>query len=302
MKKKMRVFMSLAIILSIGILVACGNSGRETELTELRIGLLLDDSNPQREIAFENFRSALERHLGMPVTIIEDATHIVGIEAMRANPAQLDVMWASSWVYLLAQRTVQVEQLVVLDIPGETVEIVFITSSERDDIRSIEDVRTLAFNNATSTAFNMGMYYLIESFSWSRDEILAGGTLFDAVTFTGHQNANIVGVINGDFDASVVNLLPLRTAINTGLIQEDDVKIIARTYSPALAGFIARSDLPEDIVVSLRDFLLNFDDVEYFTERFGNAQARYVQPNEENINRLLAIVEALGLDLEEQAQ
>ena len=54
----------------------CGTTA-QAGVTPLGIGLAVDDNNPNASAANDNFRLALEAHIGMPVIIIEDVTYLV---------------------------------------------------------------------------------------------------------------------------------------------------------------------------------------------------------------------------------
>lgn len=296
--KKMfsKIWMSIMVLVVSMMLGGCqSNLPAEEEILELRIALLVDDGNPQSVAVFEDFRSKLEAHLNIPVRIIEGATHIVGIEAMRAG--NLDVMWGSPFVYLLARNTMDVERLVVTDNPTSVNKTVFITS--RADIQHLEDLRgrTFAFISRSSTSgFFYPMYHLMNAFNLTRDQVELGD-FFKAVTYSGSQNASVMGVIRGDFDAAAVGNLNLQGLIDSGVIQANDVRIIDSTTLIPFPGYIASLRLPAGLRAQIRDFLLAYDNEEYFKVRFGTPETRFVLPNEEHIVHLLSMSETLEIDL-----
>jgi phosphonate transport system substrate-binding protein len=278
-------------------LAACGRSA-DRELTELRIALLIDDGNPQSVAAFEDFRVGLEAYIGLPVRIIEDATHLVGIEAMRAG--NLDVMWGSPFVYLLAREVMEVERLAVTDNPASINKTVFITA--QDDINSLEDMRgrSFAFISPSSTSgFFYPLYHLMNEFGLTRMEVEAGG-FFSTVAHSGSQTASIMGVIHGDFDAAAVGNLNLGNLINSGVIAADDVRILDSTAIIPFPGYIAAGHLPREMIEKIRAFILAYDNEEYFGVRFGTPDTRFVLPNEQQIQHLILMAEVLEIDLSEQ--
>ena len=293
-----KVILLLCAVLAVCALAACGRGGDSGEMTELRIALLIDDGNPQSVAVFEDFRAGLSEHIGMPVRIIEDATHQVGIEAMRAG--HLDIMWGSPFVYLLAREVMDVERLVVTDNPASINKTVFITS--RDDIHNLDDMRgrSFAFISPSSTSgFFYPLYHLMDVFNLTRMEVEAGG-FFGTVAFSGSQTAGIMGVVHGDFDAAAVGNLNLGNMIASGVIGEEDVRIIGDTAIIPFPGYIAAGHLPRDLVEKVRGFLLAYDNEEYFGTRFGTPDTRFVLPNGEQIQHLRMMAEVLEIDLSEQ--
>jgi len=292
-------FVLLGFILT-AILVGC-NNGEETdasEITEIRIAQLIDDSNPNSGLVFEDFRAALEEYLEIPVVGISDTTHVVAIEAMRAG--NLEIMWGSPFVYLLAQLALDVERIVVTDNPNSINKTVFITA--HDDIHTLADLEGHSFafiNPSSASGFLYPAYHLINEFDLTVDELLAG-SFFTTVTHSGAQDASVMGVINGEFDAAAVGNLNLQSFLASGIAREADFRIIAHTEMIPFPGYIASSALPQELIERIRNFMMNYDNEDYFETRFNAADTRFVAPDEASINHLRSMVEVLEIDLEEQ--
>jgi len=290
----------LTFVLLLSVFAAC-TTGDESigEIDRIRIAMLIEDAAPELRILFEGFRADLEEYIGMPVEVIEGATHLVGIEAMRAG--NLEVMWGSPFVYLLAQRDMDVYRLAVTTSPTAVNKTVFITAC--DDISSLEDLRGRSFafiNRASTSGFIYPMYDLMNYFDMTEDEIMVGG-LFSAVDFAGNQNAAVMGVIHGHYDAAAVGNLNLQNIIRSGLISEDDVRIFNSSEIIPFPGYIASGRLPLELRERITEFLLTYENEEYFATRFNNdPTVRFVEPDMRQIDHLRSMVEALGLDLEEQ--
>jgi len=297
--KKPSVLAAVLCIVLMGALTACGEgsaSGADGEITVLRIATLVDDS-PEAGIVHESFRSALEAHIGIPVVHYEGATHLVGIEAMRAG--RLDLMWGSPFVYLLARQTMDVERLAVTDSPTAVNKAVFITAN--DNIQGMEDLegRSFAFISAASTSgFLYPMYHLMNLFNMDRDEVLTG--FFGTVTYSGSQPASIMGVIHGDYDAAAVGNLNIQNMLAAGLISPDDFRIIGDTEIIPFPGYIAAGHLPDELRGKIREFLIAFADEAYFAERFNDPAVRFVMPVAAQIEHLGSMAAALEIDLENQ--
>jgi len=284
------------------VLMGCNGDSTDgdpdAEITEIRIAQLIDDANPNSGLVFEDFRAALEEYLEIPVVGISDTTHVVAIEAMRAG--NLEIMWGSPFVYLLAQQALDVERIVVTDNPNSINKTVFITAN--DDIQTLADLEGHSFafiNPSSASGFLYPAYHLINEFDLTVDEILAG-SFFSTVTNSGAQDASVMGVINGEFDAAAVGNLNLQSFLASGMVSEDDFRIIADTEVIPFPGYIASSELPQELIERIRNFMINYDNEDYFETRFNAADTRFVQPDIESINHLRSMVEVLEIDLEEQ--
>jgi len=264
------------------------------------MAILIDDGNREQENAFDEFRTALEEYIGIPVQMVPGVTHLVGIEAMRAG--NLHLMWGSPFVYLLAQQTMDVERLAITSSPNAINKAVFVTG--QDDIHSMEDLegRTFGFvTPASASGFLYPMYYLINRHGLNRDDILTPGMLFSEIAFSGSNNASIVGVSHGDFDGAAVGYIQFNNAINSGLISADAVRVLGYTPNIPFPGYIARTDtLPEELRRQIQNFLVNWDSNSYSIARWNDADVRYALPDAAEIDYLRSMVEILDIDLEEQ--
>jgi len=266
----------------------------------LYMAIVIDDGNAEQENAFTDFRTAMEAYIGIPVEMVPGVTHLVAIEAMRAG--NLHLMWGSPFVYLLAQQTMDVERLAITSSPNATNKAVFVTG--QDDIHSIDDLkgRTFGFASpASASGFLYPMYYLINRYGVSRDEILTPGVLFGEVVFSGGNNASIAGVAHGDFDGAAVGNIQFNNAINSGLISADDVRVLGYTTNIPNPGYIANTNLPEELRRDIQSFLLSWDSDAYSVARFsGDAAVRYAMPDAGEMDYLRSMVVILDIDLEEQ--
>lgn len=288
----MRKFLAAFLLAGLAALSGCGGGD---EQDALRIALLVEDAGPELDRVFEEFRAGLEAHIGMPVQVIEGATHLVGIEAMRAG--NLDVMWGSPFVYLLARNAMEVERLAVTENPDAINRAVIITA--RDDIRTLDDLRGRSFafiSPASASGYMYPLYHMMNHFGLSRDEMMAG-SFFSAVAWSGGHNAGIMGVVRGDYDAAAVGNLNLQSLVASGMVDPDDFRIIAHSEIIPFPGYIAAGHLPRGLRDSIREFILAYDDDGYFLERFGDAATRFVMPDPAAIEYMASMAEALEIDL-----
>jgi len=280
------------------LLVACGDDYEEAYNSPIRIAQLVEDASPEVLAVFEYFRTGLEEHIGRPVELIEGATHTVGIEAMRAG--NLELMWGSPFVYLLATRDMEVERLAVTSSAININKTLFITAN--DDIRTMEDIRGHSFafiSPGSASGYLYPMYHLMNITYESHDSLMAGD-FFSAVAFSGNQQASIMGVLHGDYDVAAVGNIQFNNLINSGMVNEGDIRILGYTEIIPMPGYIAAGHLSRELRDDIREFILSFDNEEYFAERFLDPNVRFVVPDQAEIDHLRSMVEALNIDLEDQ--
>ena len=282
------------------LLTSCSesNAAVSSYSGQIRIAQLVEDQSGEVLEAFEYFRRGLEEHLGMEVVLIEGATHVVGIEAMRSG--NLDLMWGSPFVYLLATRDMEVERLAVTSSAININKTLFITSN--NEIQTMDDIEgsSLAFvSPGSASGYLYPMYHLINLTNKSHDELLVGD-FFTATHFSGSQQASIMGVYHGDFDVSAVGNIQFNNLVRSGIVNEEDFTILGYTEIIPFPGYIAAGHLSTELREEIRNFMLNFENENYFMTRFLDENVRFVLPDIDEINHLRSMVYTLNIDLEEQ--
>jgi len=288
-----KIIFTAILLTMLALFTACSRGNSSDPV--FRVATLVDDASPESLRLFEYFRAALEEAIGIPVVHIEETTHIPGIEAMRAG--NLEMMWGSPFVYLLARQTTNVERLAVTDSPVAVNKAIFITNNPH--IQTIDDMagRSMAFISPSSTSgFLYPMYHLMQHFDMSRDEVAT--QLLSSVVFSGGHNAGVMGVINGDFDVAAVGNLNVQGMIASGLISGDEFRIIGSTEIIPFPGYLVAEHVEPQLRRTIQAFLLDFVNEAYFDERFNNPYVRFVLPNPEQIEHLASMAVALDIDLE----
>lgn len=287
--------MTLWLIIFALILTGCGEGGEvDDEITALYIGQVVEESNPSSAVANEAFRVSLENYIGIPVIEIEDMSYLIGIEAMRAG--DIDIMMTSAFNYLLAQDVADVELLVSVFNPDNANRTVFITHSDRDDINALEDLegRTFAFVDAASTTgYLIPKYHLVTELNLDPSLIMSSGHFFDTTIFSGGHDRTVMGVNFQDFDGGAVLESQLDLIIESGLVSQEDIKIIDQTQDARLTNYMIRSELPEALINDIRSFFLNYSDEDYFKDFWGNQNTRFVDADEEGLNYIQSLKEVL---------
>ena len=281
----------IAMLVTVLVLTACGGSDEEV----LRIGLSLDEANPNAGAANENFIAALEAYIGMPVEVVEDVTYLIGIEAMRSG--NLDVMFASSFNYVQAREAVEVEIVATLN-PSEDTVTYFIVRGD-SDIQTMEDLegRSFAFvNEASTSGFLFPAYDLINMFDLDATQIAAPGHFFSNVVFSGQHDNSVIGVYNGDFDGAAVIDIIIENLDASGIVERDNLRVVGTSSPHPAPSYIARSEIGEELISQLRSFLLAYDDPEFFEALWVHEPTiRFSEPDAAGYAYVESLARTLGI-------
>jgi len=286
-------------LLGLVLVLALAGCGGQEDVTPIRIGLTIDESNlVAGEAASRALAQAMEDFLGIPVVAYTDIAYLIGTEAMRHG--HLDILLVSAFNYALTSQVVDVETLVTLPTRAGTINnSVFIVRADNPDIFTMEDMRgrTAAFVSATSTSgFAYPAYTLINALNLTPDLITHGGYFFDTVMFTGGHEANVMGVLLGDFEVAAIGGMFIENMEERGLINAADLRIVAETAPVPNPSYIIRTALGQELIGQIREFFLTFDDSAYFAENWGDGSIRFTPPDVAGFAYMRSVVETLGLD------
>ena len=292
MKKKYTI-LALA---GIALLKGCGTQASAQSVPQtFRIGITIDDSNPEQGAVYQDFIDQLSAFIEMPVEVIKDVTYLIAIEAMRAG--HLDMMMASAFNYVIARNVVDVALIASLPLGGQGNYTVFITQYD-SDIDSLADFegRSFAFVDAASTSgYIFPKYYLVTQLGLDPNQLLNSGYFFSTAVFSGSHQSSLMGTYFGDFDGAGVVAMILYNMIDTGTLDSNSIRIIDRTDPFPDITFIARRELGDELLSQIREFYVNFDDPNYFYHAWGNENIRFTEPDHEAFTRIISLVETLGI-------
>jgi len=295
-------------LLATMLLVGCGDSDVDEygRPRVIRIGLTIDDNDPFAGDVNQRFMDALSEHIGIPVQGVPDVTYLVAIEAMRGG--NLEIATMSSFNFVQASRAMDGEIEILVHAPfDDTSRTQFITRADNDAINSIEDLRgnTFAFvNHASTSGFMFPAYYLVAQLGLNPDLLSNSGYFFSSVAMSGAHDASVMGVLLGDFDAAAVFNGQIPNMAEAGLINPDDIKVIGETRPFPIPAYAIRSGIPADLIQEIREFMLAWDDEEYFEAVWnvwggdGNTEWRYSVPNPESFAYVESMMISLGMDID----
>jgi phosphonate transport system substrate-binding protein len=163
----------------------------------------------------------------------------------------------------------------------------------------MEDLEGHSFafvNPVSGTGYFLPAFYLVNRFNLSAENILQPGYFFSATTFSNSHDTSIHGTILGDYDAAAVIATVFNSAMESGLINPDDIRIIGETPPGPDSSYIMRAELPEDLKNRIRSFFLALDNTEYFRDAWNFENLRFGPGNYEALEELRYMQEILAVE------
>ena len=150
-------------------------------------------------------------------------------------------------------------------------------------INSIKDIKgkTIAFVDPESTSGNLfPTYEIIKAFSnedLTSDDLHTNGKFFEAASYSGKHQAGLQAVIKGDVDVVPISDQILQSEIANGNAREEDVKVIHESEEIPAEGFVVSKDMSNDLKKKFQEFLVNYENEEYFEKVIKVPNARFIE-------------------------
>lgn len=267
--KKLIEFLSI-IALSI-LLVGCSNNGLTSSTSDdseessqlnsnehttktIRLGLAPDEDSASILRKFEPFIKYLSEETGYEIEPYVGADYTAVIQAMDSG--HLDIAWFGPSEYVLATEEVNsgIEAFAKAIQNEDSIEYrtAFVVSSNSDyqDISDIEG-GTMAFTDPASTSVHIfGRYSLVK-------DGINPEEYFNNVIYAGSHDAALLAVINGQADIAAVSSRKIPGFIESGLIDEDQIKIIYNSVEIPADPITFKKDLDKEIKEAFKEALIN---------------------------------------------
>lgn len=271
----------------------CGSSDEENTLT---IAYAPNESTEQSVDARNGLAEDLKAELGMEVEEIQATDYNAIIEALRTGKA--DLAYMGPLAIALGNERAGVEPIAMKADFGDKSQAIYhsllVTNSANEDINSITDIkgRTIAFVDPDSTSGNLiPTAEIINAFpdeNLTSEMLHTNGEFFEAASYSGKHQAGLQAVAMGDVDIAPISDQILASEIENGNVNEEDIKIIHTSGDIPAEGMVVRGDLDPELKQQLKDFLINYDNEEYFDKVIKNPDARFV---ESDLSDYQAIIE-----------
>jgi phosphonate transport system substrate-binding protein len=237
------------------------------EITEFRIGILGGENAQDRMTSNECVRVYTEELLGVPTKLFTPADYDGVIQGLLGGTIDMAWLGASAYAktYLTDPDAVDVV-LVKTNLDGSYAYHSIGIARADSGITELEDMKgkVFGFGDPNSTSG-----YLIPSVEIPTQigASMESGDYFGEVKFTGGHEQTIVAVVNGDVDAGVTwadgqgdwadgyNSGALRKAVDSGLVDMNDIVEIWKSKPIPEGPIVLRRALPEDVKQKMVAFL-----------------------------------------------
>ena len=243
-----------------------------------------NESTEQSTDARIGLANDLSEVLGCDVEEIQASDYNAIIEALRTGKA--DMAYMGPLAIALGVERAGIEPIAMKAEDGDPEKAIYhsvlVTNSANSDINSIEDIKgkTIAFVDPDSTSGNLvPTAEIIKAFpddNLNSDMLHTNGDFFEAVSFSGSHQAGLQAVIKGDVDVVPISDQILASEIANGNATEDDVKIIHESDAIPAEAMVIASSVDDNTKQVLKDFLISYDNEDYFTEVIKKEGARFV--------------------------
>ena len=237
------------------------------DITEFRIGILGGENAQDRLTSNECVRAYTEELLGVPTKIFTPADYDGVIQGLLGGTIDMAWLGASAYAktYLTDPEAVDVV-LVKTNLDGSYAYHSIGIARADSGVTSLADMKgkVFGFGDPNSTSG-----YLIPAVEIPKatGATMENGDYFAEVRFTGGHEQTIVAVANGDVDAGVTwadgqgdwadgyNSGALRKAVDSGLVDMNDLVEIWKSAPIPEGPIVLRRALPEDVKTKMVTFL-----------------------------------------------
>ncbi len=257
----------------------------------------VDENNPDADALNDMFAQDMSEYLGIPVEIYSAADYTTIVEGMASGNVQASMVSPMSYFQTKERANAELVASAATAYPYKTV---FITQADNSDINSIEDLKgkTFAFvDQASSSGYLYPKAHLVEQLNLDPDQLEQSDYFFSTVAFSGGHPTSLIGVTMGDYDAACVAYQVMEQMEAAGQLDSEDVKIIGETEEIPNPAYVISGDLPEDLKTKFREFLLSYDNEEFFEAALGSGEMRFGEASEEDYEPARKVVELLNIDL-----
>ncbi len=235
-------------------------------ITEFRIGILGGENAQDRLNSNECLRKYTEELLGVPTKLFAPADYNGVMQGLLGGTIDLAWLGPSAYAAVYIENPDAVEPILVKVNTDGSFGYYAIGFARADSgIKSLDDMKgkKFAFGDPNSGSGYLIPRIEIEDAGYS----LKPGEFFSDVVFSGGHEQSIVGVVNGDFDASVTwadglgawedgyNSGALRKAADAGIVDMNDLVQIWQSNIIPEGPIVVRKALPERVKIDMTALL-----------------------------------------------
>lgn len=285
----------ISVVAITGTLAGCSggaSASSDSQVKELVFATPPGTDDPSEHTIMNDLSAMVGEASGRTVKNLQPADYLGVVEAVRNG--SVDVAILSQFAAALAYKTESVDPLLVWGASPEPAS--FCLTKTDSGINTLADVkgRQVAFVDPGSTTG----YFMPKS-------LLAKSGLTDGTdyrsTFAGGHDTAVMAMANGSVDVACTARQLYPTFLEKGVINEQDVKIIAKSDPiPIGISIVVRKDLDEGARQALKDKLPALMTAnEKLTKIFGLKGEPTKDPEFATYAPLVEVAESVGVDLED---
>ena len=290
-----------------GIMVAAtmlSGCGAKEEKQKIVIAYAPNESTDESADARAGLAEDLEAALGVEVEEIQASDYNAIVEALRTGKADAAYMGALATAHA-SDRAGALPVAMKAPDRDRTQAVyhsLLITSSSNEDINSIEDIKgkTIAFVDPESTSGNLfPTYEIMKAFpeeNLTSDDLHTNGKFFEAASYSGKHQAGLQAVVRGDVDVVPISDQILQAEIDNGNVNAEDVKIIHESEAIPAECFVVSKDMDEELSAKFQEFLLQYENEEYFEKVIKVPNARFIEASIEDYQIVIDLNNTLNIE------
>ncbi len=298
--------LTMAATLGASFLTGCGTEEKKPSIGGsdgvFTIAYAPNESTDQSSDARNGLAKELKEYLGCEVEEIQASDYNAIIEALRTGKADMAYMGANA--IALGHERANIVPIVMKAEDGDPEKAVYrsvlITSSANEDINTIKDIkgRTIAFVDPDSTSGNLiPSSEIITAFpeeSLDMDKLHTNDVFFEAASYSGSHQAGLQAVVRGDVEIVPISDQILASEIANGNVAESDVKVIHESGTIPAEAMVVSADVTEETKEMLTKFLVEYDNVAYFTDVIKKDNARFIECSIEDYETVIQLNKVLN--------
>lgn len=300
MKKNM-VKLLAGIMVVATLLSGCG---AKEEKEKIIIAYAPNESTEESADARAGLAADMEAALGIEVEEIQASDYNAIVEALRTGKADAAYIGALAIAYASdrAEAIPVAMKAPERDREQAVYRSLLITSSSNTEINSIEDIKgkTIAFVDPESTSGNLfPSYEIIKAFpneNLTSDDLHTNGKFFEAASYSGKHQAGLQAVIRGDVDIVPISDQILKSEIANGNANEADIKIIHESDPIPAEAFVVSKNMSEELRTKFQEFLVTYDNEEYFEKVIKVPNARFIEASIEDYQIVIDLNNTLSVE------
>lgn len=295
MKRLILLILAASFVLS--ILAGCGASGSAPK--KFVIAYLPQEQDEKGQKINKDFETKLSEKLGIPVESFKATSYNAAIEAMKNGKA--DYALFGPFSYIVAVERAKVEPIAELTLPsmaGTPGSIIIVPKDS--PIQTIADLKgkTFGFVDPVSTTGHLlPKATMIKELGITPQELENG--FFKDIQFAGGHDKAVLGVLRGQYDAAGTAAIMPAMLESKGVIEKDAYRVIAESEPVPGTAIGIRSDLPQEIKDKVKEFLLSYDNPDFFANIGGSPDSKFVEANDKNYDKLRETAKMLNLSPED---